>query len=250
MSDSNIKVPIIVGVTGHRDIMPYYEDKIKNLVKGRLEKIANRYPSSPLVIMSQLATGADTWVAQVALDLSETYDIKIVGALPRGRESFYEDFNAEEKLELINFLDHPKTKVVNTEALYLSKYKTPLGRKEKYAVASEFIAYNSNLLIALWDGLVTDQPEIGGTEWTVNYKLDGQINSQGFLYREAREAGDFHTGVVYHITSPRKRTTYDQPFGLEIVERILPKGKVLSKLTDQLDQIDAHNAMLGKTSDK
>jgi hypothetical protein len=62
-------VPLIVGVTGHRDLVPDEAPAIRALVRSFLVQLRERFPDRPLQLLSPLAEGADRLVADVALEL-------------------------------------------------------------------------------------------------------------------------------------------------------------------------------------
>lgn len=60
-------IPLVIGVTGHRDIpnedIPFLKEKVEELF-STLEK---KYPTTPFILLSPLADGADRVVVEVAL---------------------------------------------------------------------------------------------------------------------------------------------------------------------------------------
>ena len=61
--------PIIVGVTGHRNLRPEDEPALANAVDGFFVELAALYPHSDLLVISGLAEGADRLVASRAQEL-------------------------------------------------------------------------------------------------------------------------------------------------------------------------------------
>ena len=61
--------PLVVGVTGHRDLIPEEVPGIEAAVRDLFEELASRFPDRKLQVMSPLAEGADRIVALVAEDL-------------------------------------------------------------------------------------------------------------------------------------------------------------------------------------
>ena len=61
-------IPLIVGVTGHRDLLPEDLQKLKELVREVFQTLKAKHPHTPLVLLSPLVEGADQLVAEVALE--------------------------------------------------------------------------------------------------------------------------------------------------------------------------------------
>ena len=61
--------PLVIGVTGHRDLVPDEVAGIDVIVRELFTDLAERFPDRRLQVMSPLAEGADRVVALVAEDL-------------------------------------------------------------------------------------------------------------------------------------------------------------------------------------
>lgn len=59
-------LPIVMGVTGHRDIQD--PEQIRTVLDRAIKNIRDMYPSTPLVALSALAEGADRLFARAVLD--------------------------------------------------------------------------------------------------------------------------------------------------------------------------------------
>jgi hypothetical protein len=82
LTKSSLDLPILVGVTGHRDILPGSLASIQNAVRGALAALqADLGPS--IVMMTALAEGADQVVAEIARELS----IRMVAVIPMPLQS-------------------------------------------------------------------------------------------------------------------------------------------------------------------
>ena len=91
-------VPLIVAVTGHRDLVAAEVPGIRERVRTLLTDLVNEYPDRGVTVMTALAEGADQLVAEVALDLG----IAFIAPLPMPREQYLSDFgttNARERFE-------------------------------------------------------------------------------------------------------------------------------------------------------
>ncbi|MFT7220239.1 MAG: hypothetical protein ACI8Z1_001856, partial [Candidatus Azotimanducaceae bacterium] len=84
-----IQVPLIVGVTGHRDLINEETEAIKQKISEFLHGLQNSFKGLELNVLSPLAEGADQLVAEVAAEMH----IPIVALLPMPRLDYRSDFN-------------------------------------------------------------------------------------------------------------------------------------------------------------
>tara|TARA_B100000315_G_C14365206_1_gene490337 strand:+ start:246 stop:536 length:291 start_codon:yes stop_codon:yes gene_type:complete len=76
-------LPLVVAVTGHRELVADEVPQIRARVKSLFEELCEKYPYSSLTILSPLAEGADMLAAEVALEL----DLDLVVPLPKSKLS-------------------------------------------------------------------------------------------------------------------------------------------------------------------
>ena len=86
-------VPLLLGVVGHRRL-PDPPDELRRVVRGVLDGFRSRYASTPIVLLSALAEGADRLVAREALDAG----FSLVVPLPMPREEYEKDFVTPQSL--------------------------------------------------------------------------------------------------------------------------------------------------------
>lgn len=202
-------IPIVFGVTGHRDIRN--EDKVKLVVaiKEYFKKFAKKYPETPLILLSPLAEGADRLAARSFLELNTEPEFekdkerfKLIVPLPMSLKEYMCDFREESSIkefnELINMAEYyvelPKVKSENCFTL-----KDPEGRKKQYAQLGAYIVQNSQVLLALWDGVENELE--GGTACIVRYHRNGVPEE---YKRKHNPFNSVETGPVYHILTPRE----------------------------------------------
>ena len=115
-------IPIVVGVTGHRDLreedVPELEKKVEAIFKEIKDKYKpliktfrgkykgkGKYQYPPIKILSPLAEGADRLVAQVGLYAGHA-EVKLTAILPMPKEEYEKDFDtAESKREFADLLE-------------------------------------------------------------------------------------------------------------------------------------------------
>ena len=164
-------LPLVVGVTGHRDIRRQDARRLKREVDGVFRKLKEAHPHTPLIVLSPLAEGADRLVARVGLRRGA----KLIVPLPMPVELFVADFASERSRREFRLLCD------RADAVYAVPFADPeygpdvpltgVVRDRRYAAVGAYVAVNSDVLIALWDG--DKSGRLGGTACIVEYKLSG-----------------------------------------------------------------------------
>jgi hypothetical protein len=188
-------VPLLVGVTGHRDLREQDREALRVEVQGILNELQSEHPATPLAVLSSLAEGADRLVAQVALDMH----IPLYVPLPMPREEYLKDFKTEPSRVEFNVLLEKAEKVFEAHTTTGDLATKPV-RDEAYKWAGIYVIRHSQVLIALWDG----QPAVAGkvgTATMVQYRLEGVPETSG-RRRNALDPGE--SGPVFHIAAPRQ----------------------------------------------
>ena len=85
-------LPLVVGVTGHRDLRPRDRGPLETTVRQILQQLQADYRHTSLVLLSALAEGADCLAAQVALDLG----IRLIVPLPMPEEEYKREFSSDD----------------------------------------------------------------------------------------------------------------------------------------------------------
>ena len=184
-------IPIVVGVTGHRQIRDQDRAPLTAAVQAELEKLRALCPHSPLVMLNSLAEGADLLCA----DAAEALGIKLIAALPREREDYERDFSPE---ALARFAHHcaRAEQVFPVPPIEALPADGPT-RSFAFRQAGIYIAAHCHVLLALWDGGPGTAAACGTAE-AVGFALQGGYKpSSGVALRsESNEA-------VLHIFTPR-----------------------------------------------
>ena len=111
--NKNYKIPLVIGVTGHRDILKEDYFKLEKQIEIIFKSLQEKYPNTPLILLSPLADGADRLVANVAVKKFKDYiDIKVV--LPFDEETYKNTFGVEgisTKEESISEYEFLKSKI-------------------------------------------------------------------------------------------------------------------------------------------
>ncbi|HEV2608415.1 MAG TPA: hypothetical protein VGT79_10595, partial [Xanthomonadaceae bacterium] len=83
-------IPLVVGVTSHRNLAASEIEPIRQQVRDFFALLKRDFPELPLVVLSALAEGGDQLVAREALAVGA----RLIAPLPLEPESYAEDFDA------------------------------------------------------------------------------------------------------------------------------------------------------------
>lgn len=208
------RLPIVIAVTGHRHLRAVDLPQHRRHVRELFAQLRARYPSTPLRIVSALAEGADRLVAEVALE--EGHELLV--PLPLEVADYERDFpeSIAEFHSLLHRIAPEQVFVIAPEAgSDHGQLPAHEWRERRYRAVDIFLAQQSHLLLALWDGQPTTS--IAGTATVVRLKLDGPSGAPEAGLRPL-DADD--GGPVYHIHAPRAGQA-DQP--LKKPEWLLPQ---------------------------
>ncbi len=214
--ESKQYIHLVVGVTGHRDIIKEDSEELKNKIKGIFKDLKESFNNTPLLLLTSLAEGADRIAAEVALEMN----IKYIVPLPLPYDEYIKDFqDTKEGFDYLlkNSLGYFELPIGESE-LESSRHYGP-SRDKRYESVGAFIAKHSQILIALWDG--KDTGIIGGTSQVVKFKLKG-LPTEYAPYRTILDTPD--TGPVYHILTRRIKNKDEFKNYNPEVKRIIPDG--------------------------
>lgn len=207
VSGLQCRLPLVVGVTGHRDLRPDDVVQLRTEVRTVLDRIRTDYLDgdcdTPLIVMSSLAEGADQLVARVALEAGAG----LVAPLPMAAEEYRKDFqNAAPEVEAA--FDRFLSCAIAAPVMPLAPGNTlekvrdePMRRTLQYRAAGLFIIRHSHILLSLWDGQTTDM-KIGGTAEIVSTKKHGFTIETCPTARDCIDTAT--TGPVIVIKTPRQ----------------------------------------------
>lgn len=219
-------VPIVIGVTGHRDLREQDLGQIRALVRDELKKLQVACPHSEFIMLNSIASGADSLCAQVALELG----MELVCPLPFEPAEYRLDFHGEE-LEIFESL------LKRAEEVFVAPSCEPEqpGRDFRYRQAGIYVATHCHALLALWDGTPAKPGGCGAAE-AVGFALDG-----GYVGAPHFDAAS--DGVVIHISVPRASKDED----VSIEAHLLEEHPGCFK--DLLKQTEAFNSDCGLLGD-
>ena len=203
----NEKIPVIVGVTGHRNIVEEDKPQIKACVIDSLKEIQNMCKSksgdTPVVMLNAFAQGADMLCAEAAFELG----IEVYAVLPCEEDRYINSFDNEaDKTKLHDYLKKAKRKFIAPD---IEKNKQWLKRNinidddsYEYRQLGIYMAEHSHILIALWDGNPPKTQFGCGTVEVIKFALEhnfldkdhlfkpGTINDSAVVWIKSRRQGD------------------------------------------------------------
>jgi hypothetical protein len=240
--------PLIVGVSGHRDLNVHSDERARREVGKFLDDLTQLVPNTPVRVMVGMAEGADLLVARTALDRNLGVD----AVLPMPLEDYESDFSPPALSELRELLDDPRvTSVVLEPPAELGRTIPKAQGSERnllYSALSSTLVRKSNLLIALWNGEFTELP--GGTADTVMRYLGAHsgpepAGSVSFVRDDGSLPWDQQ--IVYWVLVDRASTTREQPtaapsFLSGAGDRVLRRHvRMPEQLRRQLGDLDRYN---------
>jgi len=207
-------VPLIVAVTGHRNLVPAEIPAIRKRVREFLNDLCEKYPDRGVSIMSPLAEGADQIVAEEAVTLR----IPLIAALPMPRDIYVTDFDTTRARENFDLLLAQSTEIFelpitpgNTRSSIAEYGK---NRTRQYAQLGVFLCAHCHVLLALWDGNENDK--LGGTASVVRFHHHDIMRGYTRTSETSRLIlADDESDLVYHIVCSRDQPEGEPAAGLE-----------------------------------
>ena len=199
----HLLAPLVIGITGHRDIWEGDRPRLVASVKKVFTDLRRKYPSTPLIVLSALADGADRLAAHVAL--SPEIEARLFVPLPLPQGLYEKDFDAESLKDfrtLLRSADGVFEVPLAAGCTLTDIAQDGPQRDLQYQRAGEYIVRRCQILIALWDGEKTGLA--GGTATIVDFKMGGLPLSDAYSF-EALESFP-----VYQVVTPRKKNTQVQ----------------------------------------
>jgi hypothetical protein len=194
------KVPLVIGVTGHRDLLAEELPVIRRRVQDLFAELQRQFPDLPILVMTPLAEGADRLVAEVARDMGMPVEV----LMPMPRELYQADFSGESLVEFDEMLRLGE--IVELPLVPGNTEKTVAAggrpRDLQYAQLGAYLAAHSHVLLAIWDG---KPPEaVGGTAHVVQFHQHDVIEllAEG-QHRSPIDFAEDESDLVFHIACSR-----------------------------------------------
>lgn len=194
-----------IGVTGHRDLLPAEVPAIAQRVRDFFRTLAAQYPALQLELITGLADGADSLVAEVALELG----LPVVAVLPVAQASYEQDFSTDNDANG----DSPRARFRRLlgQSQVLTMPPPPGDEKgtadadtvriRQYAQLGIFLSNHCQILLTLWDGKKTS--DIGGTHSVTHYHLTGVMPGWEWADESPNLLADNENDLAYHVVCSR-----------------------------------------------
>ncbi len=229
------KIPIVIGTTGHIDIDE--PEFMREKVEFFFYELKKQLKNTPVILISSMADGADTIFVEAGFKVYNN-NIKLIAPLPFSKEKLEKTLSNKEKF--LYYCNRAKIIDISKE---IKDENAPA--EEHYALASEYIIKNSNLLFALYDGKEAkdenNMPKKGGTYDTVlkclNQNYVELINSN-IKYPKS-------IPVIQLVSKRKKFTDKNKDFGNFICH--FPNGTKEKYENDFLKLLDKNGFSYGKT---
>ncbi len=194
------RVPLVVGVTGHRDLLPEEHEMIKERIRSFFEHIQTAFPELPIMVMTPLAEGAD----RIAAEVAHEFQIPIIVLLPMPEHLYQSDFDGESLAEframraLGECVELPLLADLSEEEVA----RPGAARDLQYAQLGAYLAAHSHVLLAVWDGKASNAP--GGTGHVIKFHQHDVIDliADG-QHRSPIDFTEDESDLVYHIVCSR-----------------------------------------------
>ena len=204
------RVPVVLGVTGHRTLRKGDEDAIAMRIRTLIAMVEGEAPHSPIVLLSALAEGADRLVARTAL----AEGVQLIAVLPLDQADYEADFaDTRSRDDFRELLADPRTeRCIVAPTLDQAAAAPGSARDLQYLLAGLYIARNSDVLIALWDG--APSRGLGGSADIVTFRRTGRLDVDAATRASLAHAPDPfriadapldapQAGLVFHIPVSR-----------------------------------------------
>jgi len=227
-------LPIVIAVSGHRDLIDQDLPGIKDAVHQKLLDIKNTAAGVPIILLSGLAKGADQLVAELALGLG----LNVVAVLPMPKDDFLEDFQDEAERQYFENLYqscHSHIELPWHEGPVDNDISAP--RDQQYRNQSIFIVRQAQLVLALWDGQPAKALGACGTSYVVKLCREGPppVSGEFLIAPETTSLiqipvrrASHHGEMVNHAKPVESDLTY---------KRVIQEFKIFNQLNPQASLI-------------
>lgn len=213
------RLPLLIGVTGHRDLPVWAREDVARSVRSVLQAAQKDYGGEmPVAVVTSLAKGADQLVAEIALELG----LGVRAILPVSKERLEVD-DAVAHASLQRILDDPRTEAVDLSGFReLEEALRGPGNTDqlRYEQAGLMVARHSHILLALVhpdevsalsprrEFKRNEQAPIGGSRRIVEFWITGRLAGGAVARSPLAPEGSLLrpvlTGPLIHIATPRE----------------------------------------------
>lgn len=197
---SHAALPLIVGVTSHRNLAPGELDRLRGQVRQFFGYLQQAFPELPLWVLSPLAAGGDQLVGEEALAVGA----HLIAPLPFARELYARDFAdpaARARFDSLcaqaQVIELPLLPGTTTDMVAAPG----AARDRQYVQAGVFTASHSHILLSLWDGRPSER--LGGTAQIVRFHMNGVSPGSAAAHHAPVTLQTGDESLMYHIACSR-----------------------------------------------
>lgn len=183
------KIPIVIGVTGHRNIceqdVPVLRQRVEQAI-AEVKALCNG-SDTPIIMMCGMAQGADMLCAEAAFAMN----VPVYAVLPFDKERFYSTFDdCPDRDRLYEYLDKCERVIYVPD---IERNKDWLQSKADYLdddsymyrQVGVYMAERAHLMIALWDGKAPACSYGCGTVEVIDFALEHNYLNKDHLFKAA-----------------------------------------------------------------
>lgn len=213
MSDYVGPFPLVVGISGHRDIVDEAIAPVRATLRRVLLGLQRAYPHTPIQLVSALADGADQLAAEEALALG----LSLAAVLPMALDDYEQTLATTAARQRLRELWHRAE--LHIELPGIESAPLCLSPALQYEHAGLVIANSSHVMLVLWNGLETWDPDApaparhdrqGGTAHIAYLRARGE--SESAVLGHSPIFPSVHTmlhpldhGLTFRIAAPRRK---------------------------------------------
>jgi hypothetical protein len=194
-------IPLVVGVTSHRDLRADELAALRWQVASLFERLRADYPALALTVLSPLAEGGDQLVAEEGL----RQGARLVAPLPLPLDAYLQDFHGpEQRRRFLGLLARAEAiELPAAEGVDQASLSAPgPARDLQYARCGLYVADHCHVLLALWDG--RQSRRLGGTAQVVAYYLGQSMPGAGDARTRVRQVlATDDDSLVFHVPTGR-----------------------------------------------
>ncbi|MBV8877926.1 MAG: hypothetical protein JO158_09445 [Gammaproteobacteria bacterium] len=197
--------PFMVGVSGHRDLESEQLPELRAAVADFVRQLKEHLPDTDLHLIVGMAAGADLLVAETAVALG----VEVEAVLPMPLAHYASDFDPRTLASLKELLRHPRVRCMELSpppgVAPAAEQHSAQQRDALYANLTSSLIRRSSLLLALWDGQMSQLP--GGTADTVlrflGVRNDEHAGPAALEFIDAPAEADAAERLVYWAPTAR-----------------------------------------------
>ena len=196
----NSKIALIVGVSGHRDLIDDDTPEIRMRIASELEKIEALAKGVRLILLSGLAKGSDQLVAEEAFKRKW----EVFAVFPMPLTDFLEDFEAGSQREAFIKLKNQCSAVIEIPWATTLDRDITNPRNQQYRNQSIFVVRQAQVVIALWDGIAVPPLGACGTAYVATLCRKGPPPIEGEVLAAPETTSLIHLPVRRSSAPDRK----------------------------------------------